>query len=36
MKLTTAAALLAISPLAEATKPPVSAKKLQKLITEKG
>jgi hypothetical protein len=39
MKLTTAAALLALSPLAEATKdrrPPVSSKKLQKLITEKG
>ncbi|KAH7216236.1 hypothetical protein DER44DRAFT_172152 [Fusarium oxysporum] len=36
MKLTTAAALLALSPLTEATKPPVSSKKLQKLITEKG
>ncbi|KAF5661961.1 aminopeptidase Y precursor vacuolar [Fusarium circinatum] len=36
MKLTTAAALLALSPLTEAAKPPVSSKKLQKLITEKG
>ncbi|KAM0187301.1 hypothetical protein ACHAPI_011214 [Fusarium lateritium] len=39
MKFTTAAALLALSPLVEATKdrrPPVSSKKLQKLITEKG
>jgi hypothetical protein len=39
MKLTTAAALLALSPLVEAAKdrrPPVSSKKLQKLITEKG
>ncbi|RBA18303.1 hypothetical protein FPRO05_10598 [Fusarium proliferatum] len=36
MKLTTAAALLAFSPLADATKPSVSSKKLQKLITEKG
>ncbi|UZP38310.1 hypothetical protein NXS19_006126 [Fusarium pseudograminearum] len=32
----TAAALLVVSPLTEATKPPVTAKKLQKLITEKG
>ncbi|KAI1071768.1 hypothetical protein LB507_005140 [Fusarium sp. FIESC RH6] len=36
MKFTTAASLLAVSPLADATKPLVSSEKLQKLITEDG